>query len=155
VRFGGHQRGVEAVPGAVVLEDFLCPVAKETEWSCLAAAVNWSQPLSLSLPSPPGSNPSLLPPPLTSFPHRALLRHWPMRRSLSLSDPDYSLVDWQRIYPSAPLACFAALGLLLLSGKSDHPIFLSRSLAVLLVADVFIMVVSCVVASMTKTLSRS
>jgi hypothetical protein len=37
----------------------------------------------------------------------------------------------------------------------DYPIFLSRGLRVPLVADVSVMVVSYVVASMAKTLSRS
>jgi hypothetical protein len=40
-------------------------------------------------------------------------------------------------------------------GVLGHPIFLSWNLAVLLVADVSIMAVSCVVAYVAKTLSRS
>jgi hypothetical protein len=40
-------------------------------------------------------------------------------------------------------------------GIPDYPVFLTRGLSILLVADVSIMVVSYIVASMTKTLSRS
>jgi hypothetical protein len=61
--------------------------------------------------------------PPSSFPHRASLHDWPKIHSLDLSDLDYSLVDWWRICPSVPLTCSTALGLLLLSGKLDHPVW--------------------------------
>jgi hypothetical protein len=72
-----------------------------------------------------------------------------------LPDPDCSLVDRQRIRHSVLLTCPTALGLLLLSRKSDHLIFLSQSPAVLLVADISIAVVSCIVTSVAKTLGMS
>jgi uncharacterized membrane protein YecN with MAPEG domain len=72
-----------------------------------------------------------------------------------MSDPDCSLVDRQRIRPLVPLARFAVLGLLLLLGKLDHLVFLSQSPIVLLVTDISKTVVSYVVASVDKTLSRS
>jgi hypothetical protein len=40
-------------------------------------------------------------------------------------------------------------------GVPDHPVFLSRNPAVLLVANVSVTVISCVVASIAKTLRRS
>jgi hypothetical protein len=40
-------------------------------------------------------------------------------------------------------------------GILDYTIFLPRSSSALLMADVFIAAISCIVASMVKTLSRS
>jgi hypothetical protein len=95
----------------------------EIRWSSLVVDVNRPQPLSWSLHSPPGLYPAMLPPPPTSFPHQSSVHHWPKVHSSARSDPDCSLVDQQRIHPSSPLAHSAALGLLLLSGKPNHPVW--------------------------------
>jgi hypothetical protein len=60
-----------------------------------------------------------VPPPLDSSPRHALLHHWPKTHSSALSSPDCSLVDQQRICPSALLACAGNQELLLSLGKPD------------------------------------
>jgi hypothetical protein len=143
----------------VVFEILLCLELGETRLSSLEAAANWSWLLSWSLPSLSRPCSAMLPPPLDPSPCWASLYcRWPKLRSSTLSDPGCPLMHKWKIHPWASTACATILGLLLSSGKSDHLIwgfgpssFLSRRCLVVLLANVIVMVISCVVASMAKT----
>jgi hypothetical protein len=89
VRPGGHQRGVGAVPGAVVLDAPLCPTPDKIGWSGLEVVTSWSWLLSWSLPLLLEPCSALLPPPLNPSLCKALLHHWPKIRSSALSSPNY------------------------------------------------------------------
>jgi hypothetical protein len=73
---------------------------------------------------------------------------------LSLVCPWMPLIHQWKTYPWASSTCVVVLGLLLSSGKLDHPVFLPRGPSILLVANTLIAAVFYVVASMAKASSR-
>jgi hypothetical protein len=122
----------------------------------LVANVSWSRLLSWPLSSLPEPYPTLLPPPLDLSPRRASLCHRPKSCSSALCSPECFLADQQKTHWVSP-ALAGDHVLLLLPRKPDGPIWHSGlfGFPALLVADVSVTVISCVVASVTKTLSRS
>jgi hypothetical protein len=122
----GHQRGVGAISGVVVLDVPFYFKVEESGWSslghmtvCLATIVSCSQLLSFFLPLPLEPYPALFPPLLDLSPPRALLHHWPKSCSSAMSAHGCFLVDQQRIHPSAFLAHGGDPELLLSLGKMD------------------------------------
>jgi hypothetical protein len=126
VRPRGHQRGAGAISGAVVLEGFFYPEAKETGLSYLAATMNWFQLLSWSLPLPLEPYSALLPPPLEFSLCRDLLCYRSKTHSSALSSLNYSLVDKQRVHPLVYLARAGDQELSLLPLKPNGLVWHSR-----------------------------
>jgi hypothetical protein len=119
--------------------------------------VSWSLPLSLFLE--PCS--ALLWPPLVFFLHWALLHQWLKIYSLPSSSLDCLPGDQQEA-PWVPSTPAGDQVLSLPPGKLDGPAwnsglssFLSKSFSALLMVDVSIGAISCIVASMAKTLKGS